>query len=488
MLIGSITNYGSLQGQTNDYSGQMTGIISSAELMGGQIVGMRGLKGDKGDQGDTGATGVGIASIAKTSSAGLVDTYTITFDDGDTETFSVTNGQDGTNGVDGKDGKDGTDGTNGADGFSPIATVTKSGDTATISITDANGTTTATISDGVDGAFIAEYGVTSYQEVIDAVADGCAVLMHLNDYIDYYYPLLRITSHHCYFAGQYQNVLTMYVLTDSDTWIESTNTFSLSSHDHGNIQNGGTLQASDVTIANGDKLVVTDSSNSDKVARASIAFDGSTTNKFLSKKGTWESAGGGGGGGVTDVEVDGTSVVTGGVAEIDLTGKSDVGHTHTVSDVTDFPTIPTDTGDLTNGAGFISSETDPVFSASDAAGITSSDISNWNGKADAAHTHTKSDITDYPTTPILKTASKQSNTITVSANAIGQGTIDMSSVKPDGYTLIGVAGFYCTASGAPPISVYVSGTDTVSVSFRNVTTSSVNQKLTAVGLYLRDTI
>lgn len=61
------------------------------------------------------------------------------------------------------------------------------------------------------------------------------------------------------------------------------------SHAHGNIQNGGTLQTDDITIANGDKLVVTDSSDSSKVARASIAFDGSTTTKALTQKGTWES-------------------------------------------------------------------------------------------------------------------------------------------------------------------------------------------------------
>lgn len=59
------------------------------------------------------------------------------------------------------------------------------------------------------------------------------------------------------------------------------------SHTHGNIQNGGTLQTNDITIANGDKLVVTDSSDSSKVARASIAFDGSTTTQALTKAGTW---------------------------------------------------------------------------------------------------------------------------------------------------------------------------------------------------------
>lgn len=42
--------------------------------------------------------GTGITSIAKTGTAANVDTYTITFDDGSTETFTVTNGIDGTNG------------------------------------------------------------------------------------------------------------------------------------------------------------------------------------------------------------------------------------------------------------------------------------------------------------------------------------------------------------------------------------------------------
>lgn len=60
------------------------------------------------------------------------------------------------------------------------------------------------------------------------------------------------------------------------------------SHTHGNIQNGGTLQSSDVAIANGDKLVITDLSDSSKVARASIRFDGSTATKALTQKGTWE--------------------------------------------------------------------------------------------------------------------------------------------------------------------------------------------------------
>ena len=67
--------------------------------------------------------------------------------------------------------------------------------------------------------------------------------------------------------------------------------YASSTHTHGNIQNGGTLQTNDITIASGDKLVVTDSSDSSKVARTSISFDGSTATKALTQKGTWETFG-----------------------------------------------------------------------------------------------------------------------------------------------------------------------------------------------------
>lgn len=69
--------------------------------------------------------------------------------------FSIPKGQKGDKGDRGQDGAQGAagqNGTNGADGFSPVATVSKVGNTATITITDKNGTTTATVSDGADGA------------------------------------------------------------------------------------------------------------------------------------------------------------------------------------------------------------------------------------------------------------------------------------------------------------------------------------------------
>ena len=56
------------------------------------------LKGDKGDQGLQGVKGNdgnGIKEIKKTSTSGLVDTYTITLTDGATSTFTVKNGEKG---------------------------------------------------------------------------------------------------------------------------------------------------------------------------------------------------------------------------------------------------------------------------------------------------------------------------------------------------------------------------------------------------------
>ena len=46
-------------------------------------------------EGEDGASGVGIQSITKTGTSGLVDTYTILFTDGNSTTFTVTNGRDG---------------------------------------------------------------------------------------------------------------------------------------------------------------------------------------------------------------------------------------------------------------------------------------------------------------------------------------------------------------------------------------------------------
>ena len=61
------------------------------------------------------------------------------------------------------------------------------------------------------------------------------------------------------------------------------------------------------------------------------------------------------------------------------------------------PTVPTNVSDFNNDAGYISSETDPVFTASPAYSITSQDITDWNGKSDFSGSY--NDLTDKPTIP-----------------------------------------------------------------------------------------
>jgi hypothetical protein len=91
------------------------------------------------------------------------------------------------------------------------------------------------------------------------------------------------------FAG---NATTATTAKDYDT---STGTIksalagkASSSHTHGDINNNGTISASAVTIANGDAIVITDSTASGKVVKSAASFDGSTTSKALTKKGTFE--------------------------------------------------------------------------------------------------------------------------------------------------------------------------------------------------------
>lgn len=95
----------------------------------------------------------GIVSIAKTATAGLVDTYTITLADGTTATFTVTNGQDGADGANGADGTDGTDGVT----FTPsvseagIISWTNDGGRQNPNPVDIHGTNGTDGTDGTDG-------------------------------------------------------------------------------------------------------------------------------------------------------------------------------------------------------------------------------------------------------------------------------------------------------------------------------------------------
>lgn len=123
------------------YTGTVDSIVvGSATLDASIFFAMRGAKGNKGDDGN------GIVGITKTSTSGLVDTYTITYTDGSTSTFDVTNGKDGNDGQQGEQGV-------GVRSISQTSTSAESGGVNIITCTLTNGTTsTFEVRNGARGA------------------------------------------------------------------------------------------------------------------------------------------------------------------------------------------------------------------------------------------------------------------------------------------------------------------------------------------------
>ena len=97
-----------------------------------------------------------IVDIKLSSSNGLIDTYTITYTDGSSSTFTVTNGANGENGKDGTDGINGENGENGANG-----TDGKDGSNGEDGKDGADG------KDGVDGNGIVSITLTSSEGLVD---------------------------------------------------------------------------------------------------------------------------------------------------------------------------------------------------------------------------------------------------------------------------------------------------------------------------------
>ena len=116
-----------------------------------------GSQGDKGDKGEDGEDGVSIVSVEKTNTEGNIDTYTITYSDGNKTTFTVTNGS---NGAKGDKGDQGDKGDKGEDGNS-IVSIEKTnteGNIDTYTITFSNGTTfDFYVTNGLDATVTNEY-------------------------------------------------------------------------------------------------------------------------------------------------------------------------------------------------------------------------------------------------------------------------------------------------------------------------------------------
>ena len=91
-------------------------------------------------------------------------------------------------------------------------------------------------------------------------------------------------------------------------------------------------------------------------------------------------------------------------------------------DLTNKPSIPTKVSDLTNDSGYLTEETDPVFTSSDVYGITSSDISSWNAKSDFSGDY--DDLTNKPSIPTkVSDLSNDSGYLTLSTLPIYDGSV-----------------------------------------------------------------
>ena len=319
----------------------------------------------KGDTGATGETGNGIASVAKTSTSGLVDTYTITYTDGTTSTFNVTNGKDGEDSdvLDVQIG--GTSILSSGVADIPYASSTKFGvvkawdmgrtgddpyNSIRISTKMSGGTQLNYDVAKTDLATTSKRGLMSKNDKakLDGIASGAEANVQsdwnqtntsADDYIKNKPTFADVAM-----SGSYNDLEdTPTKVSDFENdagyisgYTEIDPVFMVSA--------AAGISSSDIFAWDGKSSVSIDRKTTSGTNIADIVIDGVTTQLYAPSSG---------GGLVTDVTVDGTSVVSGGIASIDLTGKADA------SDV------PTKVSDLTNDAGYISSytETDPTVPA-----------------------------------------------------------------------------------------------------------------------------
>lgn len=325
----------------------------------------------------------------------------------------------------GEKGDKGDQGDPGPAGFSPTATVVKVGDTATITITDKDGTTTATVKDGADGASDWD-DITNKPNFATVATSGS-----YDDLSDK--PTIPVVPTNVSAFTNDAGYLTSQDISGkiNEPAVEGTNGQVLTTDGAGGrtwttVQGGGTVDWDDITDKPTFATVATSGSYNDlsnkptipsAVTESTVAGWGFTKNTGDYSKPV---------GGIPKTDLDNAVQASLGLADSALQSysetdptvpswakqvskptytKSEVGlgnvdnvQQYSASNPPPYPvtsvngstgavtvTVPTKVSDLTNDSGFISSytETDPIFTASDAYGISSADIAVWNGKQNA---------------------------------------------------------------------------------------------------------
>ena len=163
------------------------------------------------------------------------------------------------------------------------------------------------------------------------------------------------------------------------------------------------------------------------------------------------------GGTATDVQVNGSSIVSNNVADLATEGTYNA-TTNKLATMADVPTVPTNVSSFTNDAGYLTSytETDPVFAASAAHGITSSDITSWNGKIDK----NVNDLTNYYTkTEVdgkVSSVYKYKGSVSTYSNlpSTGLTTGDVYNVESDGQNYAWTGSAWDALGGTVDLSGY----------------------------------
>ena len=142
--------------------------------------------------------------------------------------------------------------------------------------------------------------------------------------------------------------------------------------------------------------------------------------------------------------------------DLSLSNKADISHTHTeyasidhvhnYNDLTNKPTIPSKTSDLTNDSGFLTSIPSEYITETELTNkgyLTSSDVTNFatisdlNSKANASHTHVSSEITDLSIPAKISElqndvdfATKIYVTNKIAEASLSGGEVDLSGYQP----------------------------------------------------------
>lgn len=351
--------------------------------------GPKGVKGDKGEPGQdstievvsttTGAAGTN-ASVVNQGTASAAQLA-----------FTIPRGDKGDKGNDG------------AAGYSPTATVSKSGDTATITITDKNGTTTASISDGQDGAAGApgQDGQSATIEVASTStlpAGSSATVTNVG------------TSSAARLAFGIPKGDTGAAGADGEAaTIQVGQVETLQPNQPAYVTNVGTSEAAifNIGIPKGDK-------------GDSGSGSGDMTASVYDPNGTVAAAGG-----IPDYVAGELPTVNDATLTIQKNGTTVNTFTaNSSSNVTANITVPTDTSDLTNGAGYITSSALPTKTSdlqNDGADGTSTYV-EADDLATVATSGAYNDLSGKPTIPTVN-----NGTLTVTQNGTSKGTFTANS-------------------------------------------------------------